>query len=64
MNDVQIYYLREKTLTDDHRRHISEGMKRWYASTGGMTAAHRENISKGMKRVWKFWKMYWGEEVA
>lgn len=62
MKEYIVYYLKEKTLSADHKRHISEGMKRWYASTGGMKQAHRQNISAGMKRVWKERKEYWASE--
>lgn len=62
MRDVEIYYVKDYQLSDEHKKHISEGMKRMYASKGGKrTSEERKNISDGMKRVWKEWKRYWAE---
>ena len=61
MENCVTYYLKDIHLTEAHKRHISQGMKAMYAAKGGMSPEHKANISKGMKRVWRYWKIYWGE---
>lgn len=62
MDDYLIYHLKDdKHLSVTHRQHISEGMRAMYAAKGGMSAEHKAHISEGMKRVWRYWKIYWGE---
>lgn len=61
MNDVMIYYLKDGTMTEEHKRKISESMKRYY-STHKMTDEHKRKISESMKEVWKYWKQCWKDE--
>lgn len=61
MEDTKIYYLKQKELKEEHKKHISEGMKQMYAQKGGKrTPEEREHISEGMKRAWQEWRDYWG----
>lgn len=61
MNDVMIYYLKDGTMTEEHKRKISESMKRYY-STHKMTEEHKRKISESMREVWKYWKQCWKDE--
>ena len=61
MEDVITYYVKDYTLSEMHKKHISESMKRHYA-TNPMTAEHRRRISEGAKRVWKERKLFWKEQ--
>lgn len=61
MEDYQLYQLKQKVLSKEHREHISKGMKQMYAQKGGKrTPEEREHISEGMKRAWQEWRDYWG----
>lgn len=62
MNDYQIYRLKNKVLSKEHKELISEGMKKMYAAKGGRRSPEeRKHISDGMKRIWREWKGYLGE---
>ena len=61
MDDAKIYYLREGTMTLEHKQHISEAMKQHY-SAHPMTLQHRQRIAASMREVWKYWKQCWKEE--
>ncbi|MDY5302750.1 MAG: hypothetical protein SPH63_06975 [Candidatus Cryptobacteroides sp.] len=61
MDEVQIYYLKCSKMTEEHKRKISESMKRHY-STHKMSPEHRRKISEGMKKAWRYWKQCWKEE--
>jgi hypothetical protein len=61
MEEVQIYYLKDGVMTEEHRRKISASMKRYY-STHPMTEEHKRKISTGMKKCWTEWKEYWREQ--
>ena len=61
MQEVKLYYLKEGVMTEEHKRKISESMKRYYA-THKMTDEHRKKISESMKEVWRQWKQYWKDE--
>ena len=62
MEDFQLYRLKNKVLTEEHKEHISEGMSKMYAAKGGRRSPEeRKHISDGMKRIWREWKDYWGE---
>lgn len=62
MEDYQLYQLKQKVLAKEHKEHISEGMKKMYASKGGRRSPdERKHIPDGMKRIWREWKGYLGE---
>ena len=63
MEEVQIYYLKPEHLSDEHKKHISEGMLSMYAlKNHKRSALERKHISEGMKRAWKETKRFWREQ--
>ena len=61
MSEVITYYLKSDTLTEEHKRHISQSMIIHY-SLHPMTIEHRRKISEGAKRAWAERKEYWREQ--
>ena len=61
MKDVIVYYLKDYTLTEAHKKHISEAMLRHYAQHP-MTAEHKRRIGEGQVRRWSLTKKYWREQ--
>lgn len=63
MKDTAIYYLKPEHLSESHKQHISQGMRRMYAKKNNRRSdIERKHISDGMKRCWIEWKKGWGEE--
>lgn len=61
MEDVVIYYIKDYTLTEEHKRHISEAMLKHY-SLHPMTAEHKRRIGEGQRKRWRITKEYWREQ--
>lgn len=61
MEDVILYYIKDYTLTPEHKKHISESMRLHYAKHP-MTMEHKRRIGEGQRRAWVERKKYWREQ--
>ncbi len=42
----------QRSMTDQHRKHLSASMKHLWARRGGLSEEHRQRISHSVKSMW------------